>query len=185
MASASAPAQTASRSCVLIRPSDCNNYHPPPRRGGLFMPSRPSSVGGYVLILPGSFPPLAWPPMASRRHFCAHAQQGMPRPKRQDCRKGHLRARIAILAPSSVPIFPRRKTPHRGPQNAQQRHKEAPAHSTREKAGALSFVAGDGQHRAAALVSVPPGAICFFAQPEALFQRAKLPMHEAVIVDSP
>ena len=50
-------------------------------RGGLFMPSRPYSVGGYVPILPAHVPPLVRRPMARRRHFCVHGQQSGARLK--------------------------------------------------------------------------------------------------------
>ena len=99
------------------------------------MPSRPPSAGGYVPILPGSFPPLVWPPMAHRRHFCARGQQGRREAKTQNRRKGHLQARRAILEPGSVPIFHTHKTPHRGPQSATQGIKQPRPAPSRSKPG--------------------------------------------------
>ena len=84
------------------------------------MPSRPSSVGGYVPIFPAHVPPLVWPPMARRRLFCALVHQGGNHPKKQNRRKGRLQARIAILALGGVSIFPPPKTPHRGRQRPAQ-----------------------------------------------------------------
>ena len=84
------------------------------------MPSRPSSVGGYVPILPRILPPLVRRPTARRRLFCARVQQGGAYPKTQNRRKGHLKARRAVLSSGSVLIFPRPKTPHRGRQRPAQ-----------------------------------------------------------------
>ena len=73
-----------------------------------------------IPVLPASFPPLVWPPTASRRHFCARGQQGRGEAKTQNRRKGYLRPRKAILSSGSVPIFPTHKTPHRGRQRPAQ-----------------------------------------------------------------
>ena len=54
---------------------------PPHTGAGFFMPSRLSIAGGYVPALPASFPPVVWPPMASRRLFCVRVQQGGACPK--------------------------------------------------------------------------------------------------------
>ena len=111
--------------------------------------ARPGTAWGgfyfaHVPILPGNFPPLAWPPMAPRRHFCARGQQGGTRPKKQDRRKGHLRARHGVLCPCGYPYIP---APSNGPQKppeASAGHKSTPARSVMEKAGVLSFIPGDG-----------------------------------------
>lgn len=88
------------------------------------MPSMPSSAGGHVPILPAILPPLVWPPMASKRHFCARARQDGAGPKKQNRRKCHLQTRRTFLAPISIPTFPYHKTPHRSPQSASQRIKQ-------------------------------------------------------------
>lgn len=67
-----------------------------------------------------SFPPLAWPPTVSRRHFCARDQQRRSRPKKQNRRKGHLQARRAVLMSGGVSIFQCNKTPYRWPHSATQ-----------------------------------------------------------------
>ena len=111
-------------------------YHHPPHTGaGFFMPSKPSSAGGYVPILPGSFPPLVRRPTARRRHFFARVHQDGICPKMQDRRKGHLKARHGVLYPCGYPYIP-------APQNAAQRppegragHKSTPARSVRSKPG--------------------------------------------------
>ena len=84
------------------------------------MPSRPSSVGGYVPIFPRILPPLVWPPMASRRHFYARGQQGRGEAKTQNRRKGRLQARGAVLMSVSISILPHRKTAHRSRQRPAQ-----------------------------------------------------------------
>lgn len=90
-------------------------------------------MSGCVPVLPAYDPPLVWPPMASKRHFCARVQQGGGEAKTQNRRKGHLQARRSVLSSGSVPIFPHLKTPHRGPQSAPQRIKQPrPAPSWRK-----------------------------------------------------
>ena len=84
------------------------------------MPSNNSSVPTHTPILPGTFQPLVWLPMARRRHFFAHVQQCRGEAKTQNRRKGHLQARRAVLVSGSVPIFPRPKTPHRSRQRPAQ-----------------------------------------------------------------
>lgn len=99
------------------------------------MPSRPSSVGGYVPILPRILPPLVRRPTARRRHFCARFQQGRGEAKTQDRRKGHLQARHGVLYPCGYPYIP---APQNGPQKppeARAGHKATPARSTRSKPG--------------------------------------------------
>ena len=99
------------------------------------MPSRPSSVGGCIPTPSSNFPPLVWPPMASRRLFCVRAQQGRGEAKTQNCRKGHLQARHSVLYPHGYPYIP---APQNGPQRppeARAGHKTTPARSTRSKPG--------------------------------------------------
>ena len=99
------------------------------------MASRPSNVSALVPILPSSFPPLVRHSTASKRHFCARGQQGGVSPKKQDRRKGHLKARHAVLRPYGYPYIP---TPQNGPQrpaDGQTGHKLTPARSVRSKPG--------------------------------------------------
>ena len=99
------------------------------------MPSRPSSMGGHVPILPASFPPLVRRPTVRRWHFCAHVRQGGTCPKTQNRRKGHLWARHGVLYPCGYPYIPARKNgPQRQPQ-ARAGHKATPARSVRSKPG--------------------------------------------------
>ena len=74
--------------------------------GGFFVPSQPSRVGGCIPTPSSNFPPLVWPPMASRRHFYAHVQQGRGEAKTQTRRKGHLKARHGALSPHGCPYIP-------------------------------------------------------------------------------
>ena len=78
------------------------------------MASRPSNVGGYIPILPASFPPLVRRPTASRRHFCAHGQQSGARLKTKTAINAICRPATAFYALVAIPIFPHRKTAHRG-----------------------------------------------------------------------
>ena len=99
------------------------------------MPSRPSSVGGYVPILPAHVPPLVWPPMASRRLFCVRVQQGRGGAKTRNRCKGHLQPRHGVLYPCGYPYIP---TPQNGPQRPAESpagHKATPARSVRSKPG--------------------------------------------------
>lgn len=95
-----------------------------PAMGRVFLPSSPSSVSAHIPTLPSNFPLLAWPPMVSRRHFCACVQQGGTDLKKQNLRKDHLQALRAVLLSWSVPIFQYHKTPYIGPQNAKQSTKQ-------------------------------------------------------------
>ena len=83
------------------------------------------SWGGFSFACVPLYPP------AAPRRLCAVlrpaggiftpvASRTVERPKNKNRRKGHLQARIAILALGGVPIFPQSKTPHRGPQTALQ-----------------------------------------------------------------
>lgn len=86
-------------------------------------------------MLPNNFPPLVRPIKASRRHFCAHVQQGGGDTKTQNRHKGHLQARDGILRPCGYPYIP---APQNGPQKppeARAWHKATPAHSVRSKPG--------------------------------------------------
>lgn len=87
---------------------------------GFFMPSRPSNVGGYVPIFPAHVPPPVWPPMASKRYFCVHGQQGRGEAKTQNLRKGHLQALHGVLCFGGIPVFPYTKTPYSGQHSATQ-----------------------------------------------------------------
>lgn len=83
------------------------------------------SWGGFSLahasyILHAIAPPLVGPPVARRRHFCAHVQQSGTSPKKKNRCKEHLQALHGIFSSSSVPIFSRHKTPYRGPRSATQ-----------------------------------------------------------------
>ena len=99
------------------------------------MPSRLSSVGGYVPPPPASFPPLVGPPEACRRHFCARVHHGRAYPKTQDHRKGHLNACHGVLYHCGYPYIPAPQNgPHKPPE-ARAGHKSTPARSTRSKPG--------------------------------------------------
>ena len=158
----------------------------------------------------GNFPPLVRPPIASRRHFCAHVQQSGTSPKKQNICKGHLQALHSAFASGSVPYIPTPQNAVQRPAQRHTRHKATPAHSVRSKPGVLLFVAGQGEDGAAGLVGVPPGtagavalpadilhvrrltisAALYRANPQycvqigrlSSFQRAQLPTCEAVIV---
>lgn len=99
------------------------------------MASRPSNVGGYIPILPASFPPLVRRPTASKRHFCARVQQGGTHPKKQNPRKGHLKARHGVLYPCGYPYIPSPKNAAQRPPEARAGHKATPAHSITSKPG--------------------------------------------------
>ena len=84
------------------------------------MPSRPSSVGAHVPTPSSSFPPLVWPSMARRRHFCARFQQSGAGLKTRTSVKAIHRPYTAFYPLMAIPIFPRPKTPHIGHQRPAQ-----------------------------------------------------------------
>lgn len=67
-----------------------------------------------------SFPPLVWPPMVSRRHFCARIQRGRREVKRKASVKAICRPARRPFRPVVSPIFPLTKTAHSGPHSATQ-----------------------------------------------------------------
>ena len=88
------------------------------------MPSRPSSVSALVPILPGSFQPLVRHSTARRRLFCARGQQGRADQKSKTAVKAICRPDTAFYSLMAIPIFPRPKTAHSGPQTAKQGTKQ-------------------------------------------------------------
>ena len=104
-------------------------------RGGLFHALQAVQRGRLCPIFPACFPPLVGPPWACRRLFLCPCPAGRNTPKKQNRRKGHLKARHGVLYPHSYPYIP---SPQNGPQRAPHgpaRHKATPARSTRSKPG--------------------------------------------------
>lgn len=89
-----------SRSASCLRDGTSNNIftaHPGLSRGGF------SFV--YALVFPSCSTPLVWPPMAHRRHYCAHVRQSGADRKKQR-RKGHLQTLHGVLSLCSVSVYP-------------------------------------------------------------------------------
>ena len=84
------------------------------------MPSRLSSASAYIPTPPTRSQPLVRRPTASRRHFCAHVQQRTRHAKSKTSIKAIYRPVTPFCTLMAIPIFPHRKTPHRGRQRPAQ-----------------------------------------------------------------
>lgn len=97
------------------------------------------SWGGFsfahVPMPSSSFPPLAWPPTVSRRHFCARVQRGRGEVKTQSLRKGHLQDRRAAFSVWKYPYTPATLNGLQRPTERPAGHKATPARSIRSKPG--------------------------------------------------
>lgn len=122
------------------------------------MPSSPSSVSAHIPTLPSNFPLLAWPPMISRRHFCACVQQGGTDLKKNKTSVKTICRLLELFYCLGVSLYPNtiklRISAHRTPNRAQSN----PGPLRQGQAGALSFVLGQGEDGTRLFIGVPPGA---------------------------
>lgn len=122
------------------------------------MPSSPSSVSAHIPTLPSNFPLLAWPPMVSRRHFCACVQQGGTDLKKSKTSVKTICRLLELFYCLGVSLYSNtiklRISAHRTPNRAQSN----PGPLRQEQAGALSFVLGQGEDGTMLFIGVPPGA---------------------------
>lgn len=126
--------------------------------GRAFLPSSPSSVSAHIPTLPSNFPLLAWPPMVSRRHFCACVQQGGTDLKKNKTSVKTICRLLELFYCLGVSLYSNtiklRISAHRTPNRAQSN----PGPLRQEQAGALSFVLGQGEDGTMLFIGVPPGA---------------------------
>ena len=119
-----------------------------------------------------------YPPAASRRLcgllwpaggiFTPVASRAGARPKRKTAVKAICRPYTALYCPSSISIFPRRQTAHKGPQADKQGINQPRPAPSWSKPGLYHLF------RAALFVSIPPGAAVSITSPSDVLRAGRL-----------